>query len=122
MNRFTTFEDAPLRARIGRLKREERDLQERVVKRISGVESEGGWLRSDPLYQRLSSVHAGVRAALRKAEEELLRRASAPSLHRVAPSAVKAERIWNARLLGHGIIRLARLWKQRFSGKPAYQS
>jgi len=64
VNKFTTIDDAPLRARIWRLELEEQDLCKRVAQRVSTVESEGGWLKSDPLYQRLSSVLAGVRESL----------------------------------------------------------
>ena len=57
-----------LKARIKRLKLEEQNLHERVAKRVSALESEGRWFRSDPLYQSLSSALASVRRDLRSAE------------------------------------------------------
>jgi uncharacterized membrane protein YfbV (UPF0208 family) len=74
MNRFSAFEDAALLHRIERLERAEQDLQQRTMARISQVEAEGRWLRSDPQYQRLSSVLKKVREDLRDTEKEILRR------------------------------------------------
>lgn len=122
MNKFTTIDDVALTARIERLKQEEQDLRERVANRVSAVEREGRWLKSDPLYQSLSSVLAGVQWNLRSAEHELLRRARAPSLDHTAASTVNAERTWYARLSIRNIRRLVQLWKQSFHGKPAYQT
>lgn len=74
MNRFSAFEDAALLHRIERLERAEQDLQQRTMARVSQVEAEGRWLRSDPQYQRLSSVLKKVREDLRDTEKEILRR------------------------------------------------
>lgn len=122
MSKFTTIDDVALTARIERLKRETQDLRERVAKRVSAVEREGRWLKSDPLYQSLWFVLAGVQCNLRSAECELLRRASALSLDHAAKSTVNAEHAWHTRLSNRNIRRLAQLWKHSFLGKPAYQS
>ena len=76
MNCFRMLEDAALQSRIGRLKVEERDLAERVVKRMAAIETESRWHKSDPLYQRLSSVLRRIRDDLQGAEHELARRAN----------------------------------------------
>jgi hypothetical protein len=75
MERFAAFENSTLQARLERLQRTELDLQERISTRIEQAEAEGRWILSDPLYQRLSSVMRQVRAELRQAEHEHLRRA-----------------------------------------------
>jgi hypothetical protein len=74
MNRFSAFEDAALLHRRERLERAEHDLQQRTAARVLQVEAEGRWLRSDPQYQRLSSVLKKVREDLRDTEKEILRR------------------------------------------------
>lgn len=100
MNRSTTVECARLNARIERLKREEQDLRERVGNRASTLESEGRWVKSDPLHQSLFFALAGVRRDLWIAEKQLLRRGSTPSSNLAVTSAVKGEYIEDARLLG----------------------
>jgi hypothetical protein len=65
-----------LKARIERLRRDEQDLRERIAKRVSAVECEGGWLKSDPLYQSMSSVLASLRWDLGNTEKELWSRAT----------------------------------------------
>jgi hypothetical protein len=74
MKRFSAFEDAALLHRVERLERAEQDLQQRTTARILQVDAEGRWLRSDPQYQRLSSVLKKVREDLRETEKEILRR------------------------------------------------
>jgi hypothetical protein len=74
MNRFSAFEDTALLHRIERLERAEQDLQQRTMARVAQVEAEGRWLRSDPQYQRLSSVLKKVREDLRDTEKEISRR------------------------------------------------
>jgi hypothetical protein len=74
MKRFSAFEDTALLHRIRRLERAEQDLQQRTTARVSQIETEGHWLRSDPQYQRLSSVLKKVREDLRDTEKEILRR------------------------------------------------
>ena len=88
MDRFSGFEDAQLEARLARSQRAEQDLQERVAKRISQVSIEGRWLRSDPLYQRLSSILSQVREDIKDAEQELFRRRGA--IGRPGPALVHA--------------------------------
>ena len=77
MEQFSAFEDAALLGRIRRLERAEKDLQQRTMMRISQVEAEGRWLRSDPQYQNLSSILKKVREDLHDTEEEFLRRRTA---------------------------------------------
>jgi hypothetical protein len=68
MERFAAFADAALKARIGRLRRAEVDLLERIEARKSGAEAEGRWIPSDPMYQRLTSVLRQVRSDLSETE------------------------------------------------------
>jgi hypothetical protein len=89
--RFSGFEDAQLEGRLARSKRAEQDLQERVAKRISDVNIEGRWLRSDPLYQRLSSILSQVSEDIKDAEHELSRRGRHPSASR-SPSVTDSVR------------------------------
>ena len=77
MERFISFEDHALKARVERLKRAQQDLQQRITTRTSQVLIEQRWLRSDPLYQQLSSILRNVVNNLHEADQELLRRASA---------------------------------------------
>jgi hypothetical protein len=77
MEQFSAFEDAALLGRIKRLERAEKDLQQRTMMRISRVEAEGRWLRSDPQYQNLSSILKKVHEDLHDTEEEFLRRRTA---------------------------------------------
>lgn len=77
MEQFRAFEDPALEGRLKRSRRAEQDLQERVLTRISQVEADGRWLRSDPLYQRLSSILKKVQVDMREIEHELIRRGAA---------------------------------------------
>ena len=79
MNKFSTVENAHLKTRIERLKHEEQDLLDRVTRRVLAVAREDRWLKSDPLYQSLSSVLANVRLDLKNAEKALLQRSAALS-------------------------------------------
>lgn len=82
MNKFLTIENTQLKTRIERLKREEQDLLDRVTRRVLAVAREDRWLKSDPLYQSLSSVLANVRLDLKNAEKALLSAlAEAPEKH-----------------------------------------
>ena len=74
MKRFAAFENAALTARLGRLRRAEADLQERMEARRIQAAAEGRWVPSDPLYQRLASVLRQVRDDLRETEQEHSRR------------------------------------------------
>lgn len=71
MNKFSTIENSRLKSRIERLKHEEQDLLDRVTRRVLAVAREDRWLKSDPLYQSLSSVLANVRLDLKNAEQAL---------------------------------------------------
>ena len=84
MHRFSAFEDSALSARIERLQRAERDLDERVRSRARQAEAERRWVPSDPIYQRLSSVLRHVRNDLREAEQESAKRESASGLRELA--------------------------------------
>ena len=74
MGRFRAFEDFALLNRLERLDRAEGNLQQRVAKQISQLEAEGRWVRSDPVFQQLSSTLKRVRDDMRETEEELLLR------------------------------------------------
>ena len=67
MNSLRMLQDDALQSRVARLKVEEQDLAGRVSKRMAALEAEDRWHKSDPLYQRLSSVLEGIREALRNA-------------------------------------------------------
>lgn len=71
MNEFPAVENTRLKARVERLKHEEQDLLDRVTRRVLTVAREDRWLKSDPLYQSLSSVLANVRLDLKNAENAL---------------------------------------------------
>ena len=77
MERFSAFEDVALTRRIERLERAEHDLQQRTTARISQVDAEGRWLRSDPRYRYLSSALKKVREDLRETKDALSRRNTA---------------------------------------------
>jgi hypothetical protein len=68
--------DAELQGLIGRLKRGEQDLVERLANRRAGL---GGADRpvTDPLYQRLYTILEGLSEQRAAAESELSRRAGA---------------------------------------------
>ena len=74
MGRFAAFEDTAVKARLGRLRRAERDLQKRIEARKAQAEAEGRWVPSDPIYQRLASVLRGVRRDLGETGTEHSRR------------------------------------------------
>jgi hypothetical protein len=78
---FAAFEDDALNGRLQRQKRAEQDLVQRIATRISQVDAEGGWLRSDPLYQRLALALSKVREDLQLTQDEVSRRSGAPNVH-----------------------------------------
>jgi uncharacterized membrane protein YccC len=84
MKSFAAFEDSALRARLERLRRAELDLNERIQRRLVQAESEGRWVPSDPMYQRLASVLRQVRSDLRETEQEHLRRTSGSASRQLA--------------------------------------
>jgi hypothetical protein len=84
MERFAAFEDAAVKARLGRLRRAEVDLQERIEARKVHAEAEGRWVPSDPMYQRLASVLRQVRDDLRDTEKEHSRRTAVRERGRLA--------------------------------------
>src|SRR5688572_588973 len=92
VNSPRTFQNVALQARIERLKFEEQDLARRVVKRMTALEAENRWHKSDPLYQRLSSVLEGIRDDLRSAHKELARRADERVRHAVCATTKRARR------------------------------
>jgi hypothetical protein len=78
--------DCPeLRQAVLRLKRAERDLEERLAGRAAALGSTDTPV-SDPLYQRLYFVLAGLRGRRAGAEGELLRRAGASTLEEGRPA------------------------------------
>ena len=99
MNCFRMLEDAALQSRIGRLKLEEQDLAERVIKQMAALETENRWHKSDPLYQRLSSVLQRVREDLGDAEQELARRANELPRRDVSARTTRARRTSYAQLV-----------------------
>jgi hypothetical protein len=84
MERFAAFEDAAVKARLGRLRRAEEDQQERIEARKVHAEAEGRWVPSDPMYQRLVSVLRQVRNDLRDTEKEHSRRTEVRERGRLA--------------------------------------
>ncbi len=84
MKRFAAFDDAALRARVGRLRRAEVDLQQRIEARRAQAEAEGRWVPSDPMYQRLASVLRQVRNDLLDTDNEHSRRAAMRERGRLA--------------------------------------
>ena len=84
MERFKAFSDAAIIARLERLDRAETALQQTMAKRISQVEAEGRWLRSDPVFQQLSSALKRVRSDMCETEEELMRRGRVATVKKVA--------------------------------------
>jgi len=75
MNSSRMVEHRALQNRAARLKLEEQDFTKRVARQMAALKAENRWHKSDPMYQRLSSVLAGIQKDLRNAEHELLRRA-----------------------------------------------
>jgi hypothetical protein len=51
---------------------------------MSQLDAEGRWVRSDPLFQQLSSALKRARAEMRETEEELLRRGSRVAVKKAA--------------------------------------
>ena len=86
MKRFAGFEDSALLARLTRLARTEVDLQERVEARIRQAQSEGRWVPSDPMYQRLASALRQVRSELQETQQEHLTRMGASASGVFAPA------------------------------------
>jgi hypothetical protein len=84
MKRFDAFQDSALHARLKRLRRAESDLQQRLQARMAQAETEGRWVPSDPMYQRLSSVLRQVRNDALETEREHLKRAAASAGKRLA--------------------------------------
>jgi hypothetical protein len=74
MERFAAFPDAAVKARLGRLRRAEVDLLERIEARKAQAETEGRWIPSDPIYQRLASILRQVRSDLSETGKEHSRR------------------------------------------------
>ena len=74
MKRFAAFDDRALLARLRRLARTEVDLQARIQDRVREADTQGRWVPSDPMYQRLASVLKQVRSELRETEQEQRKR------------------------------------------------
>jgi hypothetical protein len=92
VNPFDLFDDAALQGRVERLQLEERDLGQRVAKRLNALEARDRWHKSDPLYQRLADVLQRTREHLRDAEEQLLKRADKPIRRGVPAGASRVKR------------------------------
>jgi len=89
-----------LHNRVARLRIEDQDLTKRVATQMAALKAENRWHKSDPIYQRLSSVLKGIQEELRNAGDELLRRANGPA---AAPSATaNCDRGLGTRNLLHG--------------------
>ena len=84
VKRLERYEDAALFDRLERLDRAEVDLQKRVAARMSQLDAEDRWVRSDPLFQQLSSVLKRIREDMRETEEELLLRGRISAARKVA--------------------------------------
>jgi len=67
----STIQGAGQQGRLIGLKRDERDLRERVSVRVSALKRAGRWHQSDPLYQSLWFALARVRQDLKKAQTGL---------------------------------------------------
>lgn len=72
-NRYQHLEN-----RIAYLKRVERDLVERRTKQIKTVEAAGHWVKSNPLYQRLSSALSRVQGEMAHEQNSLDGRKRSP--------------------------------------------
>ena len=84
MKQLERYEDVALFDRLERLERAEVDLQKRVAVRMSQLDAEDRWVRSDPLFQQLSSVLKRIREDMRETEEELLLRGRISAARKVA--------------------------------------
>ena len=108
MSAFRMLEATDLESRIARLRWELRDLTERVAKQVAGLESADRWYRSDPLYQRLSSVLKSVRRDLQDAENEALRRVSTSATPAIIAPAQNARAQSLARVFRRSVARMLR--------------
>jgi len=118
VNCFGMLEDAALQSRVGRLKVEEQGLAERVAKQMAALETANRWHKSDPLYQRLSSVHRRVREDLRNAEQELARRAQELPRRGISTTTQRARRTSYTQVIG----RLLERSRARGRSSAAYQA
>ena len=85
MTRFAAYENTALRARMERLQRAERDLQERVRFRIAEAETAGRWVPSDPIYQNLTSTLRQVRSEMHDTGREYQRRVDGSPVEALDP-------------------------------------
>ena len=68
VNIVSMRDEAPLRSRLERLKRTEKDLVERLARHRSALERQDRWHESDPLHQRLYFALDAIRKDLLEAE------------------------------------------------------
>jgi hypothetical protein len=76
MNRFKSMSETQLRGELRRLERDVADFRERAASVAANVERLGRVPFSDPLHQRLASIHAFLSDRLIAAEKEMQHRAA----------------------------------------------
>jgi hypothetical protein len=77
VDRLKTMDDIQLRRELRRLERDAEDFRLRAATVAAGLERNGGCVISDPLHQRLASIHAFLRDQLTRAAKEVERRDAA---------------------------------------------
>jgi hypothetical protein len=77
MDRLRNMNDTQLHGELRRLKRDVEDFRVRAGAVAATLESEDRNVLSDPLHQRLTSIHAFLRDRLADAEREARRREAA---------------------------------------------
>ncbi|HEX2825833.1 MAG TPA: hypothetical protein VHP37_05765 [Burkholderiales bacterium] len=72
------MDDVQLHEEMHRLERDAEDFRVRAASVAATLEHSGRSVISDPLHQRLTSIHAYLRDELKGARQEAERRAAAP--------------------------------------------
>ena len=78
MDRFKVMNDVQLHKHLRRLERDVEDFRVRAAREAAALERNGRSVISDPLHQRLTSIHSFLRDQLILAEREMERRKAIP--------------------------------------------
>jgi hypothetical protein len=77
VHRLRTMDDVQLHKHLRRLERDVEDFRLRAATTAAAAERNGRSVMSDPLHQRLASIHAFLREQMTHAANELKRRDAA---------------------------------------------
>ena len=97
MDRLRNLDDAGLEAQVKRLERDAEDFRQRASLEAASLERAGRYADSDPLHQRLTSIHTFLQSELRRARQELARRTASSRVRRGEPAPPVARALRGAR-------------------------